>query len=51
MEKQEKAFCLVHAFNMVLGIHIISGSDMLAHIGKMAILNGKYPHPAQPQGF
>eukprot|EP00983_Pelagomonas_calceolata_P052542 1142878-Pelagomonas_calceolata.AAC.1 len=35
MEKQEKAFCLVHSFNMALGEPIISGNEVLSHIGKM----------------
>ena len=35
MEKQEKAFCLVHSFNMAIGEHISSGKQVLAHIQKM----------------
>eukprot|EP00983_Pelagomonas_calceolata_P054747 1143838-Pelagomonas_calceolata.AAC.1 len=35
MEKQEKAFCLVHSFNMAIGEHIISGKDILSHICQM----------------
>ena len=35
MEKQEKAFCLVHAFNMALGSQIIQGNDVLSHIQQM----------------
>ena len=32
MEKQVKAFCLVHAFNMSIGENIFSGNQVLAHI-------------------
>jgi hypothetical protein len=35
MEKQEKAFCLVHAFNMALSSCNISGNDVLSHIQQM----------------
>jgi hypothetical protein len=35
MEKQEKAFCLVHSFNMATGEHIFSGKQVLAHDQKM----------------
>jgi hypothetical protein len=32
MEVQEKAFCLVHAFNMALGKHVFSGEAVLRHV-------------------
>ena len=35
MEKQEKAFCLVHAFNMAIGGNISSGNQVLAHVQEM----------------
>jgi hypothetical protein len=35
MEKQEKAFCLVHYFSMAIGEHIFSGKQVLAHIQNM----------------
>jgi len=31
MENQEKAFCLVHAFNMALGKQLITGYSVLSH--------------------
>jgi len=31
MESQEKAFCLVHAFNMALGKQLITGNSVLSH--------------------
>ena len=35
MEKQEKAFCLVHAFNMALGRHALDGNRTLEHISQL----------------
>ena len=35
MEKQEKAFCLVHSLNVAIGEQIFSGKQVLAHIQKM----------------
>ena len=35
MEKQEKAFCLVHAFNMALGRQALEGGLILTHILQM----------------
>lgn len=35
MEKQEQAFCVVHAFNMAVGQHIFSGHDVISHIDKL----------------
>eukprot|EP00983_Pelagomonas_calceolata_P023124 728266-Pelagomonas_calceolata.AAC.1 len=32
LEKNDKAFCLIHSFNMALGKHIISGSDALLYL-------------------
>jgi len=32
MEVQEKAFCLVHAFNMALGKHMSLGEAVLRHV-------------------
>jgi len=32
MEVQEKAFCLVHTFNMALGKHMFSGEAVLRYI-------------------
>ncbi len=31
MENQEKAFCLVHAFNMAPGKQVITGNSVLSH--------------------
>jgi len=31
MENQEKAFCLIHAFNMALGKQPITGNSVLSH--------------------
>eukprot|EP00983_Pelagomonas_calceolata_P073380 1152093-Pelagomonas_calceolata.AAC.2 len=33
--KQDKAFCLVHSFNMALSRHVFSGHDVLFHIRHM----------------
>ena len=35
MEKQEKAFCLVHTFNMAIGENIFSGNQVLAPFQEM----------------
>ena len=35
MERQEKAFCLVHAFNMALGQQQLDGKHILDHIRQM----------------
>lgn len=35
MEKQEKAFCLVHAFSMALGSRTLNGNLVLKHIHQM----------------
>eukprot|EP00983_Pelagomonas_calceolata_P036892 1134809-Pelagomonas_calceolata.AAC.1 len=32
MEPQDKAFCLIHAFNMAVGTHVLSGTSVLSHI-------------------
>jgi hypothetical protein len=36
MEAQERSFCMVHAFNMVLGEHMFSGDTVLRHILALA---------------
>eukprot|EP00983_Pelagomonas_calceolata_P029716 931311-Pelagomonas_calceolata.AAC.1 len=32
MEPQDKAFCLIHAFNMAMGTPVLSGASVLSHI-------------------
>eukprot|EP00967_Tisochrysis_lutea_P136867 scaffold244742_cov19-Tisochrysis_lutea.AAC.1 len=35
MENQDKAFCLVHAFNVAMGTHVLAGASVLSHIGQL----------------
>jgi len=35
MERQEKQFCLVHALNMALGLHLITGAAALRHMNRL----------------
>eukprot|EP00983_Pelagomonas_calceolata_P096655 1158154-Pelagomonas_calceolata.AAC.2 len=46
MEVQDKAFCLLHAFNMALGMHILFGASVLSHIRQLehTLLLRNLPH-------